>query len=310
MKKTAQRAALSLLTLATAASTLHASYDDAVLADSPAMFLGMTSPSAGAEADRSGHGHNGSYVGGAPGTATLPDGEKAADFNGAGQYLTVPASPALSVPTSRALTIESWIKPDTLQFSRSEAEGYVYWLGKGDPTHGYEYANRMYSYSNTAGRPNRISDYDWNVSGGLGSGAYFQDTVTTSQWIHVVDIIDMNAGTISIWKNGALRGTVPLSQYSVTPGTTAAPFNVGTRNNNSYFQGAVGKVAVYGYALSAARIAAHYAAMTTASAPPPPTSSPSSPGVPATPAPAPAPAPVTKIGIVPVSPTVRIVPRR
>ena len=274
MKKTASCAAL-LLTLATAAATASAAYNDVILGDKPVMFLGMDTAATGAQADLSGHGNDGRYVGGTPKAALLPDGEPAADFNasGSGQYLTVPASPALSVPTSRALTIESWIKPDTLQFAYQESEGYVYWLGKGNPTNGYEYANRMYSYSNTAGRPNRISDYDWNVSGGLGSGAYFQDTVYTTQWIHVVDVIDMSTGYIDIYKNGVLRGHVPLSQYSVKPGTTASPFNVGTRNNNSYFQGAIGKVAVYNYHLSAAQIANHYAAMT-APAPTPVASAP------------------------------------
>jgi hypothetical protein len=48
----------------------------------------------------------------------------------------------------------------------------------------------------------------------------------------------------------------------VTPATTSSPFNIGTRNNNSYFEGAVCKVAVYNYALTAAQIANHYAAMT------------------------------------------------
>ncbi len=265
-------AALLLLLSATASAVNAASvYDQTILNDRPVMFLGMGSPGAGSEADLSGHGNGGTYVGGTPGLSTLPDGEKAADFNGSSQYLTVKASPALSVPTGRALTIESWIKPDTLQFSHSEAEGYVYWLGKGNPTNGYEYANRMYSLSNTANRPNRISDYDWNTSGGLGSGAYFQDTVTTTQWIMVTDVVDMNSSTIAIYKNGVLRGRVPLSQYNVTPGTTSSPFNVGTRNYNSWFQGAVGKVAVYGYVLSDAQIANHYKAMT--AAPPPPTAS-------------------------------------
>jgi hypothetical protein len=126
----------------------------------------------------------------------------------------------------------------------------------------------MYSLKNSAGRPNRISVYAWNRSGGLGSGAYFEDPVTTSDWIMVTDVIDMRdvsasypTGTVSIYKNGVLRKKVALNQYRVIPGKTGAPFNVGTRDRKSWFKGAIGKVAVYDYALSDEQIAGHYAAM-------------------------------------------------
>lgn len=236
-------------------------YDDSVMADAPVMYLRMDTPSSGAQADASGGGRSGSYVGGAPAADTMPNGDGAAAFNGLNQYLTVPHHPSLSAPTKGALTIEAWIKPATLQFSRTENEDYVYFLGKGNASQGYEYANRMYSYSNSAGRPNRISVYHWNPSGGLGSGSYFQDVVSVTQWILVTSVIDMGTATIAIYKNGVLRQRVPLSQYGVTPQMTSAPFNVGTRNYNSWFQGSIGKVAVYDKILSPARIAAHYAAM-------------------------------------------------
>jgi hypothetical protein len=113
-----------------------------------------------------------------------------------------------------------------------------------------------------------MSDYAWNTTGGLGSGAYFQDVETTTNWIMVTDIIDMKdtssaypTGYISIYKNGVLRDTVALNQYSVVPAATSAPYRIGTRDNNSYFEGAIGKVAVYNYALSATQITNHYAAM-------------------------------------------------
>ena len=251
-----------------------ARYNQTILADRPVMFLTMDAPTAGSQPDLSGRGNNGTYVGGA-GAARLPNGEIAAEFNGVNQYLTVRATPELSVPTSGVITIESWIRPSTLQFSRTEQEDYVYFLGKGNPSDGYEYANRMYSKVNSAGRPNRTSVYAWNTSGALGSGAYFQDTLNTTDWIMVTDVINMRdrstaypTGYISIYKNGRLRGKVRLDQYNVTPGKTNAPFNVGTRNYNSWFQGAVGKVAVYDYELTATQIANHYAAMT-GSAPPP-----------------------------------------
>lgn len=255
------------LSFTSADARAASAYDQTVLNQRPVMFLSMDPAGGGAQPDLSGNGNTGVYKGGIPAVATLPNGEKAASFNGTNQYLSVPASPALSVPTKRVLTIVAWIKPSTLQFPRTENEDFVYFLGKGDPTNGYEYANRMYSLVNSANRPNRISVYHWNPTGGLGSGSYFQDTVTTSQWIMITDVIDMNKGTVDIYKNGVLRDTTPLSQYSVTPKTTNAPFNVGTRNYNSWFQGAVGKVSVFDRVLTVAELSALYTAMTQPAAP-------------------------------------------
>ena len=64
---------------------------------------------------------------------------------------------------------------DTLQFAHEQGTGYVYILGKGTSDK-QEYALRMYSNENSEvpPRPNRVSAYVFNLSGGLGSGAYFQ----------------------------------------------------------------------------------------------------------------------------------------
>ncbi|MDP3543605.1 MAG: Ig-like domain-containing protein [Elusimicrobiota bacterium] len=253
-------AAAVLLALSAQSAKAASAYDQTALSLGPVMFLN-TDP-ASAPADLSGNGHVGSFKGGIPASATMPNGEKAASFNGSNQYFSVPSSPKLSVPTKRVLTIVAWIKPSTLQFPNTENEDFVYILGKGLPG-AYEYANRMYSKVNSAGRPNRISVYQWNPSGGLGSGSYFQDTVTTTDWIMLTDVIDMNKGTVDIYKNGVLRDSTPLSQYDVTPQTTNSPFNIGTRNYNSWFQGAVGKVSVHDRLLTTAELSNLYKAMMT-----------------------------------------------
>ncbi len=243
-------------------------YNQKILRDHPVLFLAMDTPGRGVQIDLSGHGRNGAYKGGIPRLATLPNGDKTADFNGSSEYVTVRSAAALSVPTSGAITIEAWIRPDTLQFPHTEAGNYVYFLGKGNSANGYEYANRMYSLKNPVGRPNRISVYAWDPAGGLGSGSYFEDAVTAGDWIMVTDVIDMKdtspqypTGYISIYKNGVLRQKVPLTMYHVIPKATDAPFNIGSRNFNSWFKGAVGKVAVYNHVLSDAQIISHYAAM-------------------------------------------------
>lgn len=52
-----------------------------------------------------------------------------------------------------------------------------------------------------------------------------------------------------------------LGQYNVIPKAGTAPFCIGTRNLGSFFDGAIGKVAVYDHALSGSNIAATYNAM-------------------------------------------------
>jgi hypothetical protein len=71
-------------------------------------------------------------------------------------------------------------------------------------------------------------------------------------------------GYVALYKNAVLRGQVSLGQYDVKPQASDAPFRIGTRDLESYFQGAIGKVAVYGYVLSAADIARTYNAMISA----------------------------------------------
>jgi hypothetical protein len=245
-------------------------YDRHVLSLGPVLYLTLGRPSSPTEADLSGNGNTVTYrpANDPPARATLPNGDPAAEFNGLGQYAQVASASKLSVPDSGCLTVEAWIQPATLQFPREQGTGYVYILGKGT-TGRQEYALRMYSAQNfeSPKRPNRISAYAFNLAGGLGSGSYFQDKVEIGEWIMITFVIDANKsstwpdGYVAIYKNGNLRGRVSLGQYHVTPKASTAPFCVGTRNYDSYFAGAIGKVAVYDYVLSSAQIAATYSAM-------------------------------------------------
>jgi hypothetical protein len=254
----------------TTKTTTSDAYDQQVLSLNPALYLTFSGPSAPTLADLSGHGHTATYfpAGDLPGEVALPNGDMAADFDGQDQYAQVPSSNALSVTDTGCLTIEAWIMPTTLQFPNEEGTGYVYVLGKGVPGE-YEYAIRIYSAKNTEvpERPNRISGYVWNLAGGLGSGAYFQDPVKVNQWIMLTLVLDDRAslewpdGYVAIYKDGVLRDQVSMNQYNVRPQAGNAPLCIGTRNNDSYFEGGIGKVAIYDHLLSSAEIAATYAAM-------------------------------------------------
>jgi hypothetical protein len=53
-----------------------------------------------------------------------------------------------------------------------------------------------------------------------------------------------------------------MSQYHVRPQAGPSPLDIGTMALDSWWPGAVGKVALYGRLLSQSEIAAHYHAMT------------------------------------------------
>jgi hypothetical protein len=258
------------------------SYDQTVLCDEPVAYLAMGALT-GSEPDLTGNGHTGSYKGGSPQAATLPNGDQAADFNGSSQYLTIPSHAAFSIPTTGNLTWEAWIRPDVLQFP-NDSNGYVDWMGKcADYSPTCEWEARMYSTTNSENRCNRISAYVFNPSAGLGSAADWQPTcglIQAGQWYHVVGEYTLGSapsdcastssypGSIEIWVNGvkwnhASHGqTGCMSQYSVVPKANTSPVNIGTMAGDAWFPGAIGKVAFYGRLLSQATVSAHYTRMT------------------------------------------------
>jgi hypothetical protein len=244
------------------AREILSSYDVRVLADNPVFFLLLSGASAGA-ADRTGNGHTAQFIG-APPITSFPNGDNATVLDGATQYLEITNDGTLSVANTGILSIEAWMRPDVLEFAHTEGSGYVHWLGKNTSGES-EYAARIYSFTNQENRPNRISGYSFNLSGGLGAGSYFQDTVVTGQWIHYVLVINSvntsaayPTGYTKLYKNGVQRDQDSLSDYSITPAHGTAPLRIGTTSLDSFFQGAIAKVAVYGYEISPFAVRDHY----------------------------------------------------
>lgn len=175
-------------------------------------------------------------------------------FDGSTTFIEVPDSPDFSVATTGALTVAAWIRPDLLQFPGEEGEGYVHWLGKGEPDQ-HEWTFRIYGQDNTVGRDNRISFYVFNKSGGLGVGSYVQEPVEPGAWIHIAGVAD---GTQThIYKNGVLKRS-DVYAGTITPERGNAPLRIGTRNFASFFLGSIRGVAIYGFALSEEAIFALY----------------------------------------------------
>lgn len=180
-------------------------------------------------------------------------------FDGKTGYVGIHDADVFSESTAGALTVEAWMRPDSTSMPAQTSGGYVHWMGKGGPGE-QEWVARMYQDGNSAGRDNRISFYAFNLSGGLGAGSYFQDPVTSGQWIQYVGEID-GKNTL-IFKNGAQRDKDPLSGYSITPKNGTSPVRIGTRQKETFFQGSIARVSFYKTALAPARVLAHYQART------------------------------------------------
>ena len=267
-----------------ATTSPSSSYDSTVLTDHPVAFWDMRNPG-GSEMDLSGNGHSGSYKGGTPALTTMPNGDKAVDFNGSTEYMTVLSSSAFSISTTQELTWEGWIRPAVLQWSSVSdpyGYGYVDWMGKcQDYSPSCEWESRVYATVNSDSRCNRLSAYVFNPSAGLGADADWQpncNLLQAGQWLHVVGEYQTQTtpsscksaypGTINVWVNGVPWNpsyhypTGCMSQYSITPKAGSSPLDIGTMAMDTWFPGAVGKVAIYNYLLTQSQITAHFRAMT------------------------------------------------
>jgi hypothetical protein len=191
----------------------------------------------------------------------IPSPQRYLIFDGAAGYVEVPASADSSVGAA-GLTIEAWLRPDALAFSRTEgslaSEQYVHWLGKGGSGR-QEWTFRIYRRSTPPGpRQNRVSFYVFNAKGGRGCGSYFQDPLAAGEWMHIVGVVDRANETTAIYKNGALRHRDSFAGI-VSPVAGDAPLRIGTKDFTSHFRGAIGPVRIWSRPLSAAEIGGLYA---------------------------------------------------
>lgn len=270
-------------------NTVSSTYDQTILGDHPVAFWDLTAAT-GTETDLTGNGNTGTYLGGQPSVSTMPNGDQVAVFNGSSEYLNIPspANASFSIPTTKYLTWEVWIHPDVLQFPHSDpATGeYVDVMGKCanySPT--CEWESRMYNLNNAENRPDRMSAYVFNPTAGEGSAADWQPVsglIQAGEWLHIVgeyttdpSLTPANCangaqypGAINIWVNGVLwdqavhSPTGCMGQFNVTPQANNSPVNIGTMATDTWFEGAIGKVAIYNYLLTQGQITNHYQSMT------------------------------------------------
>jgi len=271
---TAAIAGLGLLGLVPRLSAAGFSrYRERVLAKKPVGYWRLGEVAGPTVKDESSFNRHGIYRGTPalhqPG-ALKNDDDTAITLDGKGSCVEIPDDPAFSVATSgKGMTVEVWMRPDVLEFAGDTKESLVHWLGKGEEGQ-HEWALRFYSHNSS--RPNRISAYIFNLAGGLGSGAYFEDALTPGQWMHIVATYDPASRSnpkagVSIYRDGNLRksptqpgsvGTV-YTEYQVVPTHGTAPLRLGARDLAHHtLTGGLDEVAIYPQVLTASEIHEHW----------------------------------------------------
>lgn len=162
--------------------------------------------------------------------------------------------------TGNETTISFWVYVNSFNFiGQSRTAEYTNFLAKTtyDPSNNMEWDFRMENSSghdSTDARPCRFSFYAFNKTGGLGSGSYFQDNSTADScpalnntWLHIVG--RMNGTHVSIWKNGVMRDTDPLSGYGILPQDTASPIHFGNDIDGGQWNGSLDDLRIYNRSL-------------------------------------------------------------
>ena len=153
--------------------TNHAEYMGHVLSLKPVGYWPLNEERGTVAHDASPFKRNGTYHGHPAFREQGPIlGGFAVAFGAAGKtYVEIASDRDFSQHTHRGLSVEAWMRPDTLTFPGETNEPYVYWLGKGEDGH-MEWGFRFYSRETY--RPNWTSAYIWNqtrLSGGKNLGA-------------------------------------------------------------------------------------------------------------------------------------------
>lgn len=223
--------------------------------------------------DTTAHGHDLTLYGGVTASDFVDTGGALA-FNGLTGYLEAPDSPAFSVPTTGVVAYELWMRPDAQDWpststQSADTDQYTHWFGKGNVASGgnpssHEYIFRYYNASAPT-RPQRISTYAFNLSGGLGAGSYVQEPVANGEWDYYVGILNSDDtslspyGTVKLYKNGALRDSDGMgAPYYVVPADGSAPLRIGTQSKLSFADAGLARVVFWDRAPSAAELIARY----------------------------------------------------
>lgn len=191
--------------------------------------------------DQTTNDHDGTAAGGVVFGPASPvvDHPAMATFDGTGS-ITVPNDAALNFGTLGDFTVEAWARHEG-------AKATI--VNKGDSAHGY------WLRFEDNGTLKFLLDYGSPSDAAQSTTAY-----NDGLWHHVVGVADRNAG-VRLYVDGQLAGED--TTLNGTPGNVSSTFGLllGQMNGNTnIYGGLMDEVAVYNHTITAAQIAAHYAA--------------------------------------------------
>ncbi|NND01617.1 MAG: hypothetical protein HKN91_02420 [Acidimicrobiia bacterium] len=237
-----------------------ASYSDEVLADNPVAYWRLSESGGSTVTDETGN--NDGNVEGSPnrGVAGLVSGDTAYRLDGADDWYSVPDTTDINLGGPfEERTVELWFQADDDQKRQVLYE-------EGAPSRGMSmYIDDGFVYTAMWNRSNNgDGTTPW-------SGTYaVMAPVSAGNVYHVAAVYDFSTSSLQLYVNGGLADTATgLGRWFAHGGDIGVgAMNFSTRfhangqqgGNIRAFDGVLDEVAVYGTALSAARIGAHYAA--------------------------------------------------
>lgn len=238
--------ALLVLTLALAVMTPPASgqgagsaYATAVMADAPLAYWRLGDGGAGPLGDATGNGYSASVHGAveAAGAALANDPDGAASFDASTGWAQ--ADQALNVGPD--VTLEAWVK------ASPTSSGPILAIDAGD-----QHAARMLYLEN---------GHFWgraDLSAAWPSYSVASGQVDPSVWHHVAFVVQ-GGSSLSLYVDGALAGSRTTQPATTFTGTASLAWS-STHSWMNHFGGTIDEAAIYGAALSASSIAAHFQA--------------------------------------------------
>jgi large repetitive protein len=213
------------------------SYPQEVLEDAPSLYWRMNEPSRNHVFDETTNLNHGTALGvlaNQPGNSARST-NTSFDFDGVDDHIT--RANHATISPSAAISIEAWIRPDS-------NSGTQYIVNKVGPPASY------YLYEQN-GRP-AFGVYSNGSNRVVESST---DTTPVGQWTHILGTYD--GSTLRLYANGVLVPGGELNHSGAIQTSTGALFVGSSNATTNFFDGRIDEVAIYGSALSGARIAAH-----------------------------------------------------
>jgi hypothetical protein len=221
-------------------------YAASVLSDAPLAYWRMDDAAGTVARDATGNGNDGQYVGGvtlATGGALIGDTDTAVTLDGVSGHVDM--GNRFAFAGNASFTLELWAQPHAIgtsyqrvisrELPTSPREGYLVFVRAG-----------------SGADPSTFSMERWEANQ---TNQCPETNAVTQVWHHLVATYD--GATSRIYLDGALAASQPAA-LALNATTASLWIGASAFDTAAYFNGFVDEVAVYGTALSATRIAAHY----------------------------------------------------